>query len=123
MKKIRPWMVGLLLLLALPLLLSFFWLHVPRTVRFDAGLPYTEINGYKFHTEIFGRPEATPLYDGNSRYAKSSAPSWLGSCSARPLPCLSYAAVQPNSRSGFSTAEVRDCRLPAALAAAPRRSG
>lgn len=45
MKKIRPWMVGLLLLLALPLLLSFFWLHVPRTVRFDAGLPYTEING------------------------------------------------------------------------------
>ncbi len=62
MKKIKLWMLGLILLLALPLLLSFFpWLHVPRTVQFDAGLPYTEINGYKFHTEIFGKPEATPL--------------------------------------------------------------
>jgi proline iminopeptidase len=62
MKKIKPWLVCLLLLLALPLLLSFFpWLHVPRTVRFDASLPYTEINGYKFHTEIFGNPEATPV--------------------------------------------------------------
>jgi len=55
-------MVGLLLLLMLPWLLSFFpWLHVPRTVQFDASLPYTEINGYKFHTEIFGKPGAAPV--------------------------------------------------------------
>ena len=62
MKKIKHWKVGLLLVLVLPLLLSFFpWLHVPRTVQFDASLPYTEILGYKFHTEIFGKPEAIPV--------------------------------------------------------------
>ena len=62
MKKIKPWLVGLLILLLLPVLLSLFpWLHVPRTVQFDASLPYTEINGYKFHTEIFGNPDATPV--------------------------------------------------------------
>ncbi len=59
MRKFKRWMTVLLLLLALPVLLSFFpWLHVPRTVQFDASLPYTEINGYKFHTEIFGNPDA-----------------------------------------------------------------
>ena len=62
MKRIKRWIVGLFLLLLLPLLLSFFpWLHVPRTVQFDASLPYTEINGYKFHTEIFGDPKAAPV--------------------------------------------------------------
>ncbi len=62
MKKIKLWMGVLLLLLMLPVVLSFFpWLHVPKTVQFDASLPYTEINGYKFHTEIFGSPEATPV--------------------------------------------------------------
>lgn len=62
MRKIKRWMSVLLLLLAIPVLLSFFpWLHVPRTVQFDASLPYTEIGGYKFHTEIFGDPGATPV--------------------------------------------------------------
>lgn len=62
MKRIRPGMYSLLLLPALPLLLSFFpWIHLPRTVQFDASLPYTEINGYKFHTEVFGNPEAPPV--------------------------------------------------------------
>jgi proline iminopeptidase len=62
MKKIKPWMYGLLLLPALPLLLMLFpWIHVPRTVQFDDSLPYTEINGYKYHTEIYGRPESTPV--------------------------------------------------------------
>lgn len=62
MKTTKPWIVGLLLLLALPFLMAFFpWIHMPRTVQFDASLPFTEINGYKFHTEIFGKPEATPI--------------------------------------------------------------
>lgn len=62
MKRIKPGKVGLLLLLAAPLLLTLFpWIHVPRTVQFDASLPYTEIEGYKFHTEIFGKPESTPV--------------------------------------------------------------
>ena len=60
MKRMNLWMVGLFLLAAVPVLLSLFpWIHVPRTVQFDDTLPYTEINGYKYHTEIFGRPEAT----------------------------------------------------------------
>lgn len=62
MRKIKRWMAVLLVLLALPVLLSFFpCLHVPRTVQFDPGLPYTEINGYKFHTEIFGNPDAPTI--------------------------------------------------------------
>ena len=62
MKKIRNWLAGFLLLLGALALLSFFpWLHVPRTVEFDADLPYTEINGYRFHTEIFGKPDAPPV--------------------------------------------------------------
>jgi proline iminopeptidase len=32
--------------------------HVPRTIQFDDSIPHTEINGYKFHTEIFGKPES-----------------------------------------------------------------
>lgn len=78
MKKIKRWMIVLLLLLALPVLLSFFpWIHVPRTVQFDASLPYTEINGYKFHTEVFGKPDATPVIvvhggpGGDYEYLKS----------------------------------------------------
>lgn len=55
-------MYGLLLLLAFPLLLTLVpWIHVPRTIQFDATLPHTEIKGYKFHTEIFGKPESTPV--------------------------------------------------------------
>jgi proline iminopeptidase len=62
MKRIKPWMYGLALVLILPFLLSLFpWIHMPRTVQFDDSLPYTEINGYRFHTEILGRPEAAPV--------------------------------------------------------------
>jgi len=62
MKKIKPWMYVLFLLVAVPALLSLFpWIQVPRTVQFDQSLPYTEIGGYRYHTEIFGRPEATPV--------------------------------------------------------------
>ena len=38
-----------------------FYLHVPRTVQFDDALPYIEIDGYKFHTEVFGSNESTPI--------------------------------------------------------------
>lgn len=49
-------MVGLPLLLALA-----SCIQVPKTIQFDEAIPYTEINGYKFHTEIFGKPESTPV--------------------------------------------------------------
>ncbi len=29
-------------------------IQIPKTVEFDESLPFTEIDGYKFHTEIFG---------------------------------------------------------------------
>ena len=35
--------------------------HVPETVEFDSAVPFTEINGYKFHTEIYGQPESAPV--------------------------------------------------------------
>lgn len=34
---------------------------MPRTVQFDETLPYTEIDGYKFHTEIFGEQGLTTI--------------------------------------------------------------
>jgi proline iminopeptidase len=62
MKKIKAWMYGLLLLPALFLLLaSVSPFRVPRTVEFDQSLPYMEINGYKYHIEVFGSPQSTPL--------------------------------------------------------------
>lgn len=62
MKKIRALIYGLILLAAFGFLLTFFpWIHVPRTDQFDASLPFTEINGYKYHTETFGNPESTPV--------------------------------------------------------------
>ncbi|MGE5108031.1 MAG: alpha/beta fold hydrolase [Sphingobacteriales bacterium] len=41
--------------------LVFVHIQVPKTVAFDHSLPYTEINGYKYHTEIFGNPDSTPV--------------------------------------------------------------
>lgn len=35
--------------------------QVPKTTQFDESLTFTEINGYKFHTEVFGRPQTTPI--------------------------------------------------------------
>lgn len=37
------------------------YLHVPRTTQFNDSIPYTKINNYKFHTEIFGKTESTPI--------------------------------------------------------------
>jgi len=51
--------------------------QIPRTIQFDDSLPYTEINGYKFHTEIFGNIESTPVIivhggpGGDYEYLKS----------------------------------------------------
>ncbi len=51
----------LLVLSALQISLSTIHLHVPRTIEFDSSIPYTEVEGYKFHTEIFGNPDSTPV--------------------------------------------------------------
>ena len=36
-------------------------IEVPKTIQFDKSLSYTEIDGYKFHTEIFGNPKSAPI--------------------------------------------------------------
>ena len=51
--------------------------EVPKTIQFDKSLPYTEIDGYKFHTEIFGNPKSAPIIvvhggpGGDYEYLKS----------------------------------------------------
>jgi len=35
--------------------------QVEKTVQFDESLSYTEIDGYKFHSEIFGDPKSIPI--------------------------------------------------------------
>ncbi len=51
--------------------------QIPKTIQFDESLPYTEIDGYKFHTEVFGSPESTPIIvvhggpGGDYEYLKS----------------------------------------------------
>ncbi len=62
----------------LPLILGITsCVQIPRTIQFDDSLPYTEINGYKFHTEIFGNIESTPVIivhggpGGDYEYLKS----------------------------------------------------
>ncbi len=51
--------------------------QIPKTIQFDESLPYTEIEGYKFHTEIFGNPGSTPIIvvhggpGGDYEYLKS----------------------------------------------------
>lgn len=48
--------------LFLPLILGISsCVEVPETIQFDKSLPYTEIDGYKFHTEIFGNPKSAPI--------------------------------------------------------------
>jgi proline iminopeptidase len=42
-------------------LLLFVHIQVPKTVEFDNSLPYTEITGYKYHTEIFGNPDSAAV--------------------------------------------------------------
>jgi proline iminopeptidase len=62
MKKVKNWIFGLLFLSAFGFLLTLFpWIQMPRTVQFDDSLTFTEINGYKYHTEIFGQPDSTPV--------------------------------------------------------------
>ncbi len=46
--------------LFLPLILGMSsCVEVPKTIQFDKSIPYTEIDGYKFHTEIFGNPKSS----------------------------------------------------------------
>lgn len=60
--KVRYGVAACLLLLALfQALLLTIHLHVPRTVQFDSSLPSVEINGYKYHMEVFGSAHSTPL--------------------------------------------------------------
>ena len=60
--KIRYGVIScLLLLFVFQVLLLSIHLHVPRTVQFDSSLPSEEINGYKYHMEIFGSADSTPL--------------------------------------------------------------
>ena len=60
--KIRYAVVSCLLLLSVfQVLLLTIHLRVPRTVQFDSSLPSVEINGYKYHMEIFGSADSTPL--------------------------------------------------------------
>ena len=42
---------------------SFLFIHkkVPETVEFDNSLSSTEINGYKYHSEIFGNADSTAI--------------------------------------------------------------
>ncbi len=52
-------------------------MQIPKTIQFDETLSYTEIEGYKFHTEIFGDPESTAIIvvhggpGGDYEYLKS----------------------------------------------------
>lgn len=64
--------------LFLPLIMGITsCVHVPKTTQLDESLPYTEIDGYKFHTEIFGNPKSTPIIvvhggpGGDYEYLKS----------------------------------------------------
>jgi proline iminopeptidase len=52
---------SLLLITLFQSLLLFVHKKVPQTVEFDNSLPYTEINGYKYHTETFGNPDSTAV--------------------------------------------------------------
>ncbi len=62
MRKAKTLMYGLFLVLGAVLLLALVQpVHVLKTVQFDDSLPYTEIDGYKFHREIFGKPDSTPV--------------------------------------------------------------
>ncbi|MCH8836949.1 MAG: alpha/beta fold hydrolase, partial [Candidatus Marinimicrobia bacterium] len=51
--------------------------QIPRTIQFDESLPYIEVDGYKFHTEIFGNPESITIIvvhggpGGDYEYLKS----------------------------------------------------
>lgn len=60
--KTRYALVSLLCLLSVfEVLLLSIHLRVPRTVQFDSSLPSVEINGYKYHMEISGSADSTPL--------------------------------------------------------------
>src|SRR6476620_1813380 len=60
--KTRYAIISFLLLLSVfQVLLLTIHLHVPRTVQFDSSLPSVEINSYKYHMEIFGAKDSTPL--------------------------------------------------------------
>lgn len=51
--------------------------HIPKTIQYNESTPFTEIDGYKYHTEIFGKLESTPVIvvhggpSGDYEYLKS----------------------------------------------------
>jgi len=51
--------------------------QIPKTIEFDESIPFTEIDGYKFHTETFGSPTSPPIIvvhggpGGDYEYLKS----------------------------------------------------
>jgi len=51
--------------------------QIPKTIQFDDSIPFTEIAGYKFHTETFGSPTSPPIIvvhggpGGDYEYLKS----------------------------------------------------
>lgn len=51
--------------------------QVAKTIHYDESISYTQIEGYKFHTEVFGNPKSTPIIvvhggpGGDSEYLKS----------------------------------------------------
>lgn len=67
---------GLFFLIALVLALVVR-VQIPKTIQFDESIPFTKIDGYKFHTEIFGNPKSEPIIvvhggpGGDYEYLKS----------------------------------------------------
>ncbi len=51
----KKWKVAIIFVLSIFLLMVLIApIRLPRTVQFDTSLPYTDINGYKYHMEVFG---------------------------------------------------------------------
>jgi len=54
--------ISKIIAVCLPLVLSVTaCVDLPRTTQFDNTLPYTEIDGYKFHTETFGNLDSPTI--------------------------------------------------------------
>ncbi len=66
------------MILSIPIFLGLVsCIQVPQTIQFDNSIPYTEIDGYKFHTKTYGNPKSTPIIivhggpGGDYEYLKS----------------------------------------------------
>lgn len=55
--KISLYIIGVLVILFIAAyFLTMGEYHIPKTVEQDSGLPRIELNGYTFHSEVFGDP-------------------------------------------------------------------